>query len=338
MAKATPKKAIGMPSVFAVTGGQGFLRRRFLRNVIKSQIAEGWKVDHADGAVPGELREVLGQGGSIFDDDNDINTLIVVSNPNKADLDILKKHSSEPGQDIVLLLDLEGEPDGRTKFGAFIKSLGKTAHSNHPKPPFYDEVDVAAKFCVEESKLHGKTMGFDIAQAMAKRISTDIGFLSFEIQKMAILADYDKSEAITNEHVKAGMALMSGAIVSPMIEALEARSRPLLFRSLNQIKKGSKGDPTMRIIPLLWVSLSKWLPISELMEQGVAADDGAARLKINPWYYKNKLVPQLQRWPRADVVKLVQVLAGAERAVLNGGVNPWAVLVTGLLGVCGGSR
>lgn len=329
---ASKKTTDAVPSVFAVTGGQELLRRRFLQGVIKSWIADGWKLDKADGAVPGELQEVLSQGGSIFDYDEH-KTLILVSNPTKADLDTLKEHAKIPGQDIILLLDSPGEPDGRTKYGQFIKTLGKTAHSNHPKPALWDEVEVAVQFCIAEAKSHGKTLDPSLSAGLVRKIGTDLGFLAFEIQKMVMLANEDKSDVLTADHVKGGMAPMAGAIMTPLMDALTVRSKPAIFRSLAQIRKASKDDPTIRITSFMWSTVSKWLAISDLVEQGVGADDGAARLKLNPWYYRNKLLPQVQNWPRLDVIKLVKVLAGAERALLNGGVNPWVVLTVGLLGL-----
>lgn len=327
------KSPVKMPSVFAVTGGQEFLRRRFLQGVIKSEVASGWKLDKADAAVPSELQDALDQSGSIFDYD-DHKTLIVVSNPNKADLDLLKEHAKVPGQDTVLLLDSPGEPDGRTKYGQFIKTLGKAAHSNFPKPAMWDEVDVAVQFCIAEAKNPGgKTLEPNLAGQLVRKIGTDLGFLSFEIQKMVMLANEDKSTVLTAEHIKGGMAPMAGAILTPLMDALTVRSKPAIFRSLAQIRKASKDDPTIRIIAFMWSTVSKWLAISDLVEQGVGVDDGAARLKLNPWYYRNKLIPQVQYWPRSDVISLVKVLAGAERALLNGGINPWTVLTVGLLGL-----
>ncbi|MFA6234558.1 MAG: hypothetical protein WC824_10305 [Bacteroidota bacterium] len=323
------------PSVFVVSGAQDFLRRRFLNGVVKGQQNEGWLVEYVDGSVTGELRDSLNQGGSFFESDEDRKTLIVVSNPEKADLELIKEHVEEQEPDAVLLLDLEGEPKGNTKFGQFVKALGKNAHSNHPKPAFWDEVEVAARFCVTEAKSRGKILEENLANELARKVGTDLGFLAFEIQKMAMLADIDQSETIRVDHVQGGKAVMSEAILSPLTDALIFRNRNLMAISLNQIRKSSKRDPTLRIAGFLWATVSKWLAVSEFLKSGVGLDEGASKLKLNPWFFKNKLVPQVQRWPCEDVLKLVHVLAGAERSVLNGNLNPWVVLVTGLLGVCG---
>jgi len=166
-------------------------------------------------------------------------------------------------------------------------------------------------------------------------VSTDLGFLSFEIQKMAMLADLDNSDIITKEHVKDGMAPIAKAVVNPLTEALEARSTVALIRSLDHIQKNTKGDATMQIAGLLYATVSKWFSIRDLLDQGVSnPDDGASRLGINPWFYHNKLLPQVQKWSRGDIVDLIKVLANAQRAVLNGGIDPWNVLVSGLVGVC----
>lgn len=323
-------------SVLAITGGQEVFRKRFLGNTVKHLVATGFRIEYADAAQKGDLTSAMTQGGSIFDS-GDQKIAIIVSNPEKADLNLLKEHFASGDSDVVLILDYPGEPRGNTRFGIFLKTLGKF-HSNHPLPSVWQADEVASKFCVDEAKNRGKTLDPSLAASLVKTVGTDIGFLTFEILKISMLASIEGSDVILESHIKDSMAVLTEASVAPLMKALAARNRYFLAKSLFRIRKTSRGDPTMRISGLIWSSVSKWLAISELMSQGVSASDGAARLKINPWYYEKKLVPQVQLWPRSDVVKLIKVLSGAERTVMTGGIDPWAVLVAGLLGVCGGSR
>jgi len=322
--------------IYAVTGDQDVLRQRFLQKTIDDQKALGWQVVYVDGADPNGLKDALAYRDSFFgsDDDGDVTvtqTVIVVENPHKIDIEFLKNYKDE---NMVLLLHHDKVLDGRTKFGTFVKSLKKN-HSEHKKPPFWEEITTAQGFCIEEAKRYQKTLSDGLALAIAKQVSTDLGFLSFEIQKMAMLADLDNSDIITKEHVKDGMAPIAKAVVNPLTEALEARSTVALIRSLDHIQKNTKGDATMQIAGLLYATVSKWFSIRDLLDQGVSnPDDGASRLGINPWFYHNKLLPQVQKWSRGDIVDLIKVLANAQRAVLNGGIDPWNVLVSGLVGVC----
>mgnify|MGYP001248618850 CR=1 FL=1 len=328
--------AVGRPSVLAVTGAQEFLRRRYLKGVQRSFLEQGYKLDYADGSDKSELLTALYGTTDLFLDD-DRKTVVFVSNPEKADINLIKGHSEKKDQDVVLVLDHPGEPRGNTRFGIFVKSLGK-AHANFPEPPFWEAERVAASFCMNEADSYGKTLTLDKASALVQRVGTDLGFLAFEIQKMCILADVDGSDEITVDHINDGMAPLLQASVNPLMEALAMRDRKGIMRSLERIRLTAKDDPTIQITRLLWVSVSKWLAASDLVEKNVPPDDAASRMGIKPWLYVNKVLPQVRRWPRKDVAKLVRVLAGAERAVFNGGIKPWAVLTTGLIGVCGGPR
>ena len=116
--------AVKAPTVFAVTGDQELVRRRFLNGILQDWKIRGCKIEHVDASIEGELSRAMVPAGTLFDI-SDQKVILVVENPNKVDSDFLKGHASDLDSDITLVLDLPGEPDGRTKFGKFVKSLGK---------------------------------------------------------------------------------------------------------------------------------------------------------------------------------------------------------------------
>lgn len=317
------------PSVLAVSGGQDLLRLRFLRNVVETQRAAGWDVVEIDGEDALAVRDALDGGGGLFDQ---AKTLAVVSNPNKVNLDLLQAHHEAKDYETTLLLHIEGEPDGRTKFGKFVKKTLIKVHKGFSKPDEWEEPEVATAFVIEEAKLHGYTIRPALARALVDRVGTDLGMLSFEMQKMALLAQATGAKAIDKEEVKGGMAPIAEAAVGPIIEALAARNRKRLSKALDRVRRTSKYDPTMRVCRFLGSTVLKWVQAAHL--ENLPPKAAATELGLNPWYFENKILPPARRWGKQGTVQLATDLAASERAVLNGAVSPWAVLSTRLLAAC----
>jgi len=319
------------PPILAVSGAEELLRRRFYQGVLAEQEAGGWEILHVDGTSESELMDALTP--PMFDDTAQ-NTLVVVDNPHKVSLELLTAYNKIKKPETVLFLHVKGEPDGRTKFAKWLNKLGKR-HRSFPKPKVWDEEAVAATFCVAEAKRRGHTLKAALADALVGLVGTSLGFLVFEIQKMCILADIAESEALLPEHVKGGMASVSGAAMAPVRSALISRSSKRLMRSLGRIKSVSRSDPTMWVCQTVGPLALDWMGVAEMVAQGVSADDAAAQLRQNPWFYKNKLVPQVARWKPEDLVLLVKAVAESQRGVLRGSLDPWTALVARLLWVCG---
>jgi DNA polymerase III delta subunit len=328
----TVKKPTPPGSLFAVSGSLYHLRRRYLQGIISKNISQGWRIDYVDGKNVGELRRALSVSGGVFFEGG---TLIVVTNPEKADLELLEQHRDSGDRETILLLDYDGEPKGNTKFGKFLDGLGVHHRSfSIPSEPWKLET-AAVDFCVAEAKHHGKTLDSGLAKSLIDRAGTDFGFLAFEIQKMAMLADVDHSDTITVKHIKEGMALVSHALAFPVVEALASRNKVKLAQALSRVRQTSKDNPTMGICRLIGASVLKWLEVVDLFRRGLGSEEVAAKLEMNPWYLKNKMAPQIAKWDWRGICRIVQALAESERAVLNGQIDAWIGLTARLLEVCG---
>ena len=322
-------KADRFPPVLVVSGGQHLLRQRFLREVIETQRGEGWAILMVDGSDRVAVRDAM-QGGDLFGGQR---TLAVVSNPSKVDLDLLKGHQESAEYDVTLLLHIEGLPDGRTKFGKFVKKDLAGVHKFFPKPSSeWKAREAAVEFVSSEAASYGKTMRTPLIHALVDRVGVDLGVLAFEVSKMAMLADSRSTDAIDLPEVKGGMAAIAEASVFPILSALGSRDRKKLSRALGRTRKTSKADPTMRICRFLGSSVIKWMQASYL--DALPPKEAASELGINPWHFENNILPPAKRWGKAGTVRLIGDLAAAERAVLNGARNPWLVLVSRLLSAC----
>ena len=314
------------PTVTAISGSLGLLRRRALNAAIGAQKQRGWRITSVDGAATGSLRALI-SGGGFFEGQ----TLVVVYNPEKADLSLIEQHQKDGSDDTILLLYLEEDPKGNTKLGKFLAKLGKL-HKNFSLPDKeYKVRELAREFCVSEAKAGGKLFDPAHADALLDRVGLDFGILSFEILKMVTLAKVLDSPAITPEIMGHSMAALADASLSPLTDAVAARDKIRVLAVLNRIKKTFAKDPVQSVCGWLSKSALDWLAMLDLRERGVSADDAAEKLSINPWLYKNILAPKIQRWTKRDAVRLVQALAESQRAVLNGHAHPWVGLVCRLL-------
>jgi len=325
------KKAEKYPPLLVVSGSEDLLRQRFIKHVKATQKAAGWIVEDTDGTDPAAVRDAL-EGGGLF---TTANVLAVVHQPQKMDLDLLTRHHESKDYVTTLLLHIEGEPDGRTKFGKFVKKLA-AVHRGFPKPTEWKAPEVAAGFIVEEAKLHGMSITPALAHALVSRVGADLGMLTFEIEKMALLAEAAGVTVIGTDQIKGGMAPIAEASVAPISDALAARNVKKLSRALVRVRQTTSTDPTMRISRFLGSSVQRWLQAVHLDNLPPAA--AAAELKMNPWYFENKILPAAKRWGKEGTVRLATDLAASERALLNGAISPWTVLTARLLAACAGVR
>lgn len=308
----------------AVSGGQGFLRRRFLRNVVSTKKASGWSVVEVEGGNPYALREAM--EGDPFGSSK---TLVVVSQPEKVELGVLEGHAASGDTSVVLFLHVEGEPDGRTRFAKYLKELGAN-HKSFPEPKSWEASKVAVEFIQEEVKRLGSpALEPSLAEAWVQRVGSDLGVLFFEVEKAVLLSE---GVALTPDHIKGAMAPVAEASLIPVSDALGVKNVSRLVRSLDFLRQTSKTDPTMRVCRFLEPLVYKWLQAVHLDALPPAA--AAQELGVNPWYFENKVLPMARRWGKQGTVRLVSDLAAGERAVLNGLVDPWVVLSARLVASC----
>ena len=319
-------------TLIAITGDAGFYRRRAVTAAVEHQQKQGWQVLTADAAVPGSLSEAMFRNPFITGDDRPL--LLVVDNPEKADPDFLRDHWKNSDGSIVLMLVFEGNPAGNTKFGKLCADLGKQ-HRKYEAPKDWEAPDQAAEFCIAEALTRGRVLSRDLADALVERAGSDLGSLSFEILKIATLADIEGVPEITTAHLQGGMAPLASSVPA-VRQGLQARNASRLAKALIRLRKNAKDDPTMNVTGVLRPAVTEWLAVSELMSRGVGSDEIAARVKQNPWVLRTKTIPGIRNWTVPGLIQVVRGLAEAERARLNGTVDPWTLLTVRLLEACTG--
>jgi DNA polymerase III delta subunit len=319
------KKADVFPPLLVVSGGQEYLRRRFLKDLQSTQRNAGWVTVSVDGSIGGAVQDVL--AGDPF---HPVHTLAVVTHPEKVPLELLEQHQGSKGPWMVtLLLHVEGEPDGRSKFGKAVKGPWSSVHKTFLSPPEWQASKVGVEFIQEEATKQGLTWPLPLATVLVERAGTDLGTLSFEVHKIGMLAKLAGASTVDVSHVRGGMAPIAEASAFPILEALASKNVKKLLRALLALRRSSRDDPTMRVSRLIVSTVTKWFQATYLtaMPPRVAAEE----LGVHPWVYESKIIPAVQCWGRTGSQSLLMDLAVTERAVLNGALNPWTVLMTRLL-------
>lgn len=332
------------PTLFAISGSNDFARRRAVEQTVSKQRAHGWDIQTVNGANGMEFMSALHQSSSMFGDGKPV--LLVVNNPDKAPLPALEAHLKDPDPSVTLLLSIEGDPKGNTKFGKFIATLDKKAHQVFAMPDnWWDIPDFAVQFCLAEAKRMGRPMKDDLAKALVARSGTDLGFLSFEMQKSAMHAEARGSSTIDVVDVKAAMAPIGEVSYESVKEALKSRNRKAVAIALERIRT-SVRDPIMSLAGyidsfLIGTKTEKegkisfgWLHTTTMIAKGMSADDIALALGVSSKRCQYFMLPEVANWKPNDVIALMKATAAARRAVVSGQLDPWLVLVSGVLNTC----
>ena len=319
-----------MGALLVISGSQHLLRRRCYQDALKKHYDKGYRLDVVNGKNPLSVRAAL-SGSVLFSE----SLLVVVNHPEEVDVSVWINHMKDGDDTTTVLLHYEGTPKGNTKFGKFVAGLTKKVHASFSasdKP--WEQEPEAIKFCIDEFQTYNKTIDTSLAKAMVGLLGTDFGFLSFEVQKIAILADVAKSKEITPDIIKQGASFTSQVMANSVVDAIVTKNKKKVSGALGKVKAASKDDPTMMLCRIIEASAFKWLSVLDLRRKGIALDEGAAILGVNAWYLQNKTAPQVSNWTWDDVQKLIKILADAERSVLSGQLDSWIFFCSRILGFC----
>jgi len=332
------------PTLFVISGSNDFARRRAVEQTITKQQANGWDIQMVNGSDNLAFTSALHQSASLFGDGKPV--LVVVHNPDKAPLSALESHLKDPNPSATVLLSVEGNLNGNTKFGKFISTLDKKAHQIFAMPEnWWDVPEFAAQFCVSEAKRMGRPMNDSLAKALVSRSGTDLGFLFFEVQKSAMHAEDRKSNTIDVEDVKAVMAPIGEVSYDSVREALKSRNPKAVAIALDRVRT-SVRDPIMSLVGyiesfLLGSKTEKegkksfgWLHVTTMVANGMGVEDIAMTLGVSVKRCQYFMIPEVANWKPNDVIDLLKATVAARRSVLSGQIDPWLVLTSGVLNTC----
>ena len=311
--------------LFFVGGTDDHRRRRFVHGLVTQKRNAGWTVYPLDGGDVSSLEGVLGAAGVLFGG----NTLCVVENPEKLPLTLLKSYVEDPDPTVVIVLvsDSDKISAGLSEF------VPKSCTKVFSLPAFYKMESHALEYIKGEVKSSGCTLEDNIALALVRKVGTDLGMLTFEIQKAVALAASMGTQVLTSDIVKGSLAPLSETDGSGVLEALANKNAKRIALEMTRFMGARGGDPTIELCGrVLSPAFLRWLQAAYMHENGVSVTAAAGRVGANPWYWENKVLVPAMNWGVGGVRILLSVVARSQTMVFNGGLQPWIVLESGLLG------
>ena len=317
-----------IPPILIVTGSQHVLRRRFIRKICNQKSEGGWRVEQISGENRRSVVGALAMGGFFSE-----RSLVVMSKPEKAPLEMLQLYAKTEDPETVLLLDFDGDPKKNTKFGKWVATVRETKSFPAPQKE-WDKAPAAISFALAEVQANGFTLDTKLAGALVARVGSDFGVVAFELQKMMKLAKGRGQTTIDKACIVDAISELSTATLDPVLKALEARNVRVLLIIFDRVQRTNKNDVTIPTCRRIAAKAYQWLQATHLDEEGLSPKEAADLLGKNAWFYETKLLPEARRWKEAEVVRLIRALALSERAVLRGHLNPWMGLSARLAEVC----
>jgi DNA polymerase III delta subunit len=304
-----------------VGGTDAFNRRRLVQRVVEMRQKDGWEVVPVDGSESDALDSVFAMSMMFAE-----SRLVIISKPEKLDPALVLEQLNSPDPKLTFLLVTELEkPEGPV-----FDSIPKTHRSVFNLPPFYKMEEYAANFAVKEAKAKGNVLKEDLALALVRKVGSDLGVISFEIQKICLLMEPGAEiDALTLRETLAALSETDGTSI---IEAIGYKNEKRLAVELAKYQESRGGDPTIELCGrVLTPTIVRWLQAAHLHEAGMAPAAAAGAAGQNPWYWENKILPLARAWKVSGCARLIRIIAKAQTLVFQGSTSPFAYLESALL-------
>jgi DNA polymerase III delta subunit len=298
---------------------------REVKEAISQADLNGRTIEYVQGTDRDELSRIVASTGVFFQEE----VLVVVENPEKIDAELVLNHHESEDNSTVLLLNNVGAVKPKTNLAKIVKGLPDRLVANFEKPKPWEEAEHAAAFCVNEARKQKVKIGEPLAMAIVQNASADLGILSFEIRKLALLLQAQGETQITADHVKSTIASFSELGPKPIVEAVEKKDLRATGRALSNMRRthaGNLGGATLLACAWLGRSLGNWVHVAALNEDGYSLGEISARVGVHEFVVRKTLLPVARRWGQGRLTDLLKSIAGIERAVRSGHVHPWIEL------------
>lgn len=318
------------PPAVILSGDDGFLRARELREAVSVADEMGRSVEYVDGEDREELSRILSSSGVFFQEE----VLVVIENPEKVDHELVLRHYESGSTDVVIVLCQKGTIKKKSGLGKVAAALPKRLVAVFEKPKPWEEAERAERFCVTEARKRGVGLKEPLARAIVKNAGLDLGILSFEIDKLARFTKIEGARDVEVEHVRQTIGAFSELGPKPVVEALErfdAKGVSNALANMRRTHAGALGGATLRCCAFVSRSATRWLHIAALIGEGAGPDEISERTGLHPFVLRKNLLPVAKRWGEGRLVTLLKSLALVERSVRKGHANPWVQLECALL-------
>jgi DNA polymerase III delta subunit len=321
------------PPVVVLSGTDSFLRTRELKEAVSVADQTGRQVEYVSASDEETLVSLVSGAGVLFKQ----KYLVVVQDPLSIAHDLVLRHFNRKSNRVSLVLHHEGTlPKKACGLSKVVSALPKNFVARFDSPKPWERENIAVEFVLREAKKVGVEISSEIASGMLSRSDSDLGVLSYEIQKLAWMLDSEKRESrkVSAEDVRGILASFSESGPLPIVESLEMRDGPGVARALYNMRRshiGQLNSATLRACGYVTGAITNWLHVAALKEQGSSADEISQRVGIHSFVVKKTLIPASQRWGKETLVSLLKSLAAVERGAKSGAVNSWSAFEQAIL-------
>jgi len=310
------------PPVVILSGSHDFLRRRELKEAVRVAEVMGRTIEYVQGTDREELSRIVSSTGIFFQEE----VLVVIDNPEKIDAELVINHHESEDTSTIFVLHHVGPIKPKTNIAKVAKALPEQFIAKFEKPKPWDEAEHASLFCVKEARKYKLNLGQPLAMAVVQNAGMDLGVLSFEIQKLAMLLQARGETDVTTNHVKSTIASFAELGPKPVVEAMEKRDLVAVSRALSNMRRthaGNLSGATLLACAWLGKSLGNWLHIAALNDEGYSLGEISARAGVHEFVVRKTLLPVARRWGQGRLTSLIKSVARVERAVRSGHIHPW---------------
>lgn len=323
------------PQTMVVSGDHEFKREREIRKAMQAASLAGRVIEVVDVAENSSALANLLSGNALFQQ----SMLVIVTTPEKGDLDFYQEHENGGDTSVCLLLHVRGNIRSNSRFAKFVDRLPKSRWLHFKEPPPWEASEEAVRFCVAEAKAASKELPEKLAKGIVTLCGEELGFLSFEIRKLCLYMDAVGAKKAEADHVRAVLVpFLTDATASPLIDALASKNEKALIKQLQTLGRSHTSEPTMYVCASVGAVALQWLQALDLAKSGISSAAAAPQIGVSPYRLDRALMPAARRWGEKGIMSLICEIATVENAVRSGKISPWIMLQTRLITLCRGSE
>jgi len=305
--KAIQTKTI--PPVVTFLGQENFLKERGLDAVVNRFLNEESRPFNFRSITAEELRDT-----SFLDDASTMPMfgewkVMVVKTPAAIEKafgrfkDFLESYLDNPSPSTILIFDLDAW-EGHSKLKGLLSKKTAVVEFNplseREIPSWVNGHLRALNYQIEPAAI----------EVLAERLGTDLQKISADLEKLMLLCNNEKK--IRVEDVESSVGYSPTTDFWKWSEALLDQNADLAIHGLNDLLE--KGEQPVYLIALLAKQYEKMILTKEMVQQKIPQATIAQKIR-KPAFFLQKYLTQLSAFTMMDIVKAVEILSFADRAL-----------------------
>jgi DNA polymerase III delta subunit len=211
------------------------------------------------------------------------------------------------------------------QYGSMLKSLEGLPCSEFK--PARDRFKFATTFLTEKIVDGNRSISEGLAQAIVKRVGTDLGVLRWEALKFCFVGEGE----LQAKEVANLIAPLSEAENTELANALSSGSIRDFLRECDRIETTVSGDSFMKVKGLLSNQLMIMLEALVRLNSGESLELISREMKMKSFRLERYILPPAKRLGLNRIKNLLTLLADCEVSVFKNTLSPWTKFKAGAL-------